>query len=348
MKAKIGGGAASPFSFTINSESPNTSIDGEVLAIVYSNPAESMRTIAFLDGGSSQTGDTFTFNFAQPVNPSVPGFQAMLSLGIGYGYQGSSQYSFVDVNGTRLTTSAGGQDDGAAFDGALITVGGIGDDFSTNPPPYDSPSNARTDDEAYNLTPFLHAGDTFFTVTTSNPSLDDNIFFAGINITAEGTIVVPSNNKIVFESTRDLDEEIYSMNADGTNQVNLSQSKGPDGYPGWSPDGQKIVFSSKRNGQSREIYIMNADGSNQINISNHTADDGYPAWSPDNKKIAFSSDRGLEGTNNRKIYLMDIDGLNVEAITPALPYALNPSWSPDAKKLLFSSQQNGRYKYLLC
>ena len=50
-----------------------------------------------------------------------------MSLGISFSYQGCCQYSMIDANGQRVTTSAGGQDDGEAANGALITVGGLDD-----------------------------------------------------------------------------------------------------------------------------------------------------------------------------------------------------------------------------
>lgn len=190
VSATVGSGGGT-FTFTVNSETPNSSIDGEVLAVVYSNPAEVTRTIAFLDGFSAQTGDSFTFNFLNSVDPTVSGFEALLSLGIGYSYQagGSQQYSRVDVNGNRLTTAAGGEDDGDSYNGGLITVGGLGDS-STNPADaFATPTNPRSDDELYNLISFLTLGDTSFSVRTLNPSRDDNIFFTGINVTGEGFVV---------------------------------------------------------------------------------------------------------------------------------------------------------------
>jgi hypothetical protein len=121
-----------------------------------------------------------------------------MSLGIGYSYQseGSQQYSIVDVNGRRLTTSAGGEDDGISADGGLITVGGIGDNPANPVDPYATPTNPRSDDELYNLAvgngtnaaPFLSNGMTSFQVNTLNPSGDDNIFFLGLNVTAKGNI----------------------------------------------------------------------------------------------------------------------------------------------------------------
>jgi hypothetical protein len=196
VASKVGSGSATRFDFTLNSEgSNNSTIDGETLVVIYKNAAESVRTIALLDGFSNAAGDSFTVNLASPlIDPTSPGFEALFSLGIGYSYQsGSAQYSTVDVNGRRLTSWAGGEDDGGSFNGGLITVGGL-DDSSANPvDPFSSPvGNIRYDDELYNLAvgngvnsaPFLTTGLTSFKVNTQNPSGDDNIFFAGLNITA--------------------------------------------------------------------------------------------------------------------------------------------------------------------
>lgn len=200
VASKIAGGSASPFSFSIQSENPNASIDGEMLAVIYSNPLESVRTIALFDGFSAPAGDTFGITFASPLpDVTAPGFESLLSLGIGYGYQGSDQYSTVSVNGRLLTSSAGGQDDGAPDNGGLITVGGLGDSPLNPVDPSAGPANnTRTDDELYNLAfgngvnanPFLPTGSTLLSVNTRNPSNDDNIFFAGLNVTAAGNASV--------------------------------------------------------------------------------------------------------------------------------------------------------------
>ena len=103
------------------------------------------------------------------------------SLGISYGHQPTSQYSQIDVNGVRLTTSAGGEDDGQSVNGALLTVGGL-DDSNVNPPdPYTTGVyGPNYDDELYNLLPFVSDGDVTITVYTINPSDDDNIFFSAM------------------------------------------------------------------------------------------------------------------------------------------------------------------------
>ena len=86
--------------------------------------------------------------------------------------------------------------------------------------------------------------------------------------------------RIAFYSGRDLNREIYVMNADGSGQTNLTNNAADDRYPAWSPDGIRIAFSSSRDG-NQEIYVMNADGSGQTNLTNNPAPDYEPAWSPE-------------------------------------------------------------------
>src|ERR671934_2413102 len=95
--------------------------------------------------------------------------------------------------------------------------------------------------------------------------------------------------RIVFDNN----DDIYVMNADGTNVRQLTHKAGPEFDPMWSPDGQRIVYrdSSRGPNQDDEIYVMNADGSGQTNLTNNPANDWGPVWSPDGAMIAFNSSR---------------------------------------------------------
>jgi hypothetical protein len=209
MQSAIGGGSASPFLFSVTENADNGGTDGEVLAIVFSNPADPTRTIAFLDGVDPSSGATTTVNYSSPLSGvGSPGFSEEMSIGDGYSYQTPfdlTQASTITVDGRTLTQSAGGYDDGQGENGALITVGGIGDS-TDNPDPTLGPSNSstaslgdRTDDELYDLgqgndvnsAPFVSNGDTSTTINTFNSSRDDLIFFLGINVTAEGAVNMP-------------------------------------------------------------------------------------------------------------------------------------------------------------
>ncbi|MBK8129112.1 MAG: PD40 domain-containing protein [bacterium] len=87
---------------------------------------------------------------------------------------------------------------------------------------------------------------------------------------------------------QDGDDEIFTMNVDGSGLRQLTANTAHDFNPTWSPDGSKIAFQSYRNGQY-EIYVMNADGSQQTRLTTNDAYDGMPDWSQMVKKIAFVS-----------------------------------------------------------
>ena len=131
------------------------------------------------------------------------------------------------------------------------------------------------------------------------------------------------------------------MNTDGTGITPITNSRGDDRDPAWSPDGTKIAFSSKRDGNS-EIYIMNADGSNQVRLTDSPGEDLYPTWSPDGNKIIFTSDRD----SNNEIYAIDTDGSDPTRLTFNDTEDDYPDWSPDGKTIIFSSfggEQAGIY-----
>jgi len=148
------------------------------------------------------------------------------------------------------------------------------------------------------------------------------------------------NGKIAFVSNRDGNKEIYVMNADGTDQKNLTKNIADDSNPVWSPDGTKIAFVSKRDGNN-EIYVMNGDGTDQTRLTTNASDDVYPLWSPDSTKIVFVSKRD----GNNEIYVMNADGTSQTRLTtagglyPEWSGGSNPAWSPDGTKIAFSSMR---------
>ena len=173
----------SDYQWPVTEGTLNNRIDGEVLAIVYESPSLPKGNVVLLDGGQNTGGETKQITFTSPLSDtSAPGFIADMSLGISFSGDSPDQRSIVNVNGSRLTSSAGGYDDGIPADGGLITAGGIGDS-NANPPPFST--DTSLDDELYSLKTFLNTGDTGMTIFTQNPSNDDNIFFLGLRISAD-------------------------------------------------------------------------------------------------------------------------------------------------------------------
>ncbi|MDP3061717.1 MAG: trypsin-like peptidase domain-containing protein [Chloroflexota bacterium] len=154
----------------------------------------------------------------------------------------------------------------------------------------------------------------------------------------------PGGDKIAFASLRDGDSEIFVMDVDGGNAIQLTANAARDSSPVWSPDGKKIAFVSDRDGNN-EIYVMNADGSEQKRLTLNAASgsagsDALPVWSPDGKEIIFQS--GRSGTA-WGIYTMNPDGTNVRQLVPPQQdwnYQV-PALSWDGTNLLFQGRKTG-------
>lgn len=157
----------------------------------------------------------------------------------------------------------------------------------------------------------------------------------------------PNGNKIVYMSkiNKDPGFNIFLINANGTNPLQLTDNNFIDAYPKWSPDGNKIAFISNRNG-SYELFVMNIDGSNIKYLASLTDIKELGiikalsiSWSPDGKKIAFSSDK----QGNFDIYIINADSTNLTNITNTENNEALPSWSPDGLYITFISiDENGK------
>ena len=91
------------------------------------------------------------------------------------------------------------------------------------------------------------------------------------------------------------------MDADGSNQQQLTFNQNNSRFPDWSPDGSRITFSS-----GEEIFVMNVDGSNKQQLTDNWRPDLYPDWSPSGRYLVFCYNQGIAS----EIYIMDADGSN--------------------------------------
>jgi TolB protein len=92
----------------------------------------------------------------------------------------------------------------------------------------------------------------------------------------------PNGNRIAFVSSRGPNnEEIYVMNADGSERTRLTDIPGNDHWPPtWSPDSTRIAFTSDGTKENGEIYVMNSDGSGLTQLTDDPTYDSFPAWRP--------------------------------------------------------------------
>ncbi len=152
----------------------------------------------------------------------------------------------------------------------------------------------------------------------------------------ESTETLLIDGRLAIWTARDGNDEVYLMNVDGSDLINLTNYPEFDGLPDWSPDGTKVAFVSYRN-DNVDIYVMNADGSDVTRLTDVEGEDGTPFWSPDGTKIVFTSARD----GNAEIYVMDADGGNQTRLTDNPSTDELPSWSPDGTRIVFSSNRDG-------
>ena len=134
----------------------------------------------------------------------------------------------------------------------------------------------------------------------------------------------PTTPKILFTSRRAGNLEVYMMNPDGSEQVNLTQHPALDLQAAWSPTGEQILFVSDREG-TRDLYVMDADGANVRRASKKKIEvwRTAPTWSPDSKQFAYQR----KDWNRLKFGLYR--GTLGEEDDEFIAKYGDPAWSPD-------------------
>lgn len=150
----------------------------------------------------------------------------------------------------------------------------------------------------------------------------------------------PKTEKITFSSNRDGNLEIYVMNPDGSDQVNLTRHKAADYSPVWSPTGEHILFVSTRDGL-RDLFLMDANGRNVRRVFRKMAQRVEPTWAPDGQRIAYHAE-----TPQWSIQTGTIQGIGDVQVALAEVQGGNPSWSPDGEEIAFVAGVDSRRIYI--
>jgi TolB protein len=132
----------------------------------------------------------------------------------------------------------------------------------------------------------------------------------------------PDASRIVFNSDRGGEQQLYVMGADGSNVQRISKGNGRYATPVWSPRGDLIAFTKMAGGQF-QIGVMRPDGSGERILNTAWLVEG-PTWAPNGRVLAFFSQdqRGVT-----KLHSIDLTGYN-ERILKSPMDGSDPAWSP--------------------
>ncbi len=161
----------------------------------------------------------------------------------------------------------------------------------------------------------------------------------------------PDGSHIAFHSTRDGNFEIYVMKSDGTEQRRLTHNPWADAFPAFSPDGQTLVFSARRDGwittpSRNQLYLIDVDGENlqQLTLDSHLEEDPgrpssnnvYPRFHPEGW-VAFLSDRS---NGWLEVFRIDPDGRGLKRLTHGRRNHYNLVVSPGGERLCFDTHKD--------
>lgn len=162
---------------------------------------------------------------------------------------------------------------------------------------------------------------------------------AGIGLAACGDSH-SSDGAIVFASGDEQAADIFVLDAPNAGApVPLTDNGDVDTNPDWSPDGSRIVFTSRREG-GLEIYVMGADGTDVVPLTHDRVANGAADWAPDGRRIVYD---GFDDDGRLQVYTLAVDAPDA-TITQLTTDGDNGKavWSPDATRIAFLSTRDGQ------
>jgi TolB protein len=143
--------------------------------------------------------------------------------------------------------------------------------------------------------------------------------------------------QIAFVSDRSGNKEIYLMDFDGHNLVQITKHRSIALSPAWSPDGRQLVFTSYKKGNP-DVYRRELFYGREHWISHYKGLNIAPEWSPDGKKIVLTLS---EDNGNSDIYIINAKGEKLSRLTREWSNDVSPCWSPDGRYIAFVSNRSG-------
>jgi len=124
----------------------------------------------------------------------------------------------------------------------------------------------------------------------------------------DSTELAQYNELLANNMIRPSKVELFVMNADGSNNRQITNLGGANFGPTWTPDGTRIMFASNyENPRSRDfnLFVVNLDGTGLTKITTHPEFDGFPMFSPDGTKLIWASNRNAKTEGETNVFVAD-------------------------------------------
>jgi Tol biopolymer transport system component len=140
---------------------------------------------------------------------------------------------------------------------------------------------------------------------------------------------------VAYASFGPLNAAIYVADADGSHERLVLPDPVLDMNPSFSPDGQSLVFTSRRHG-SPDIYRVGLDGTHLEQLTDDPAYDDQAVMAPDGRRLAFVSSR----SGQADVWILDLASRRLRNLTNHPGGDYRPAWSPDGRWIAFTSDRD--------
>ncbi|MGC9396429.1 MAG: protein kinase domain-containing protein [Anaerolineae bacterium] len=141
----------------------------------------------------------------------------------------------------------------------------------------------------------------------------------------------PATQKLVFQSDREGNYDIFVSDAEGRNVENLTQTRNQDErLPDWSPDGKSILYEVGDGADNGEIRVLNIAENRTVKLATGRA----PVWSPDGNYIAYMQ---KQSNGYWQLFIHDVRDNTMWSLPHSGEHCRFPAWSPDGEWLAYNT-----------
>ncbi len=162
-----------------------------------------------------------------------------------------------------------------------------------------------------------------------------------------GVRIAPDGRRLAFSLADAGNTDVWTYDATRDALTRLTSDPGMDRTPVWTPDGQRLVYSSLRTGNAQNLYWQRADGSGEATRLTTSPNSQAPgSWHPSGRFLAFQDTRPQTGAD---LLILPLEGDEASGWKPGPPTVFlsgpsqeqQPRFSPDGQWLAYESNESG-------